>query len=339
LALVGFGGAAGQHICRIANTLGIRRILDHPDAGMLSALGMGLAPIGRVLVRGIYQPLQHCPAESIDEVAGQLGAEATELLRQEHEDSEDIRLRLECDLRYQGTDAALTVELEPKSTLADRFHRAHHDTFGYVQPDRPIQLVVIRCEAILQNDSSSNCVDVQRSDLGEQSTAIELTRIWHESQWIEASLIDRHTLVIGQEVAAPAMIVGPHSTLVVEPGWTARVMEEGTISLSPSSRKTDHLQQRAVSGQTLENASHDPVLLEVITRRLQGIADAMGEVLRRTSISVNIKERRDYSCASCSGAFGGDGAYRSASAVGLSPDARRRLLLEQRSFSRRITLA
>jgi 5-oxoprolinase (ATP-hydrolysing) len=172
------------------------------------------------VVRGIYQPLQHCPAESIDEVAGQLGAEATELLRQEHEDSGDIRLQLECDLRYQGTDAALTVELEPKSTLADRFHRAHHDTFGYVQPDRTIQLVVIRCEAILQTDSSSNCVDVQRSDHGERRTAIELTRIWHASQWIEASLIDRHTLVIGQEVAAPAMIVGPHSTLVVEPGWT-----------------------------------------------------------------------------------------------------------------------
>ena len=57
MALVGFGGAAGQHLCRIAAMLGMQRILDHPDAGMLSALGMGLADVGRVVTRGVYQLL------------------------------------------------------------------------------------------------------------------------------------------------------------------------------------------------------------------------------------------------------------------------------------------
>ncbi len=68
MALAGFGGAAGQHLCRIANTLGIRRILDHPDSGMLSALGMGLADVGRVVSRGVYHPLNDLSNESIDSV-------------------------------------------------------------------------------------------------------------------------------------------------------------------------------------------------------------------------------------------------------------------------------
>jgi len=53
--LVGFGGAAGQHICEVAELLGIRRIVDHPDAGLLSALGMGLAQIKRSKSVPIYR--------------------------------------------------------------------------------------------------------------------------------------------------------------------------------------------------------------------------------------------------------------------------------------------
>ncbi len=70
------------------------------------------------------------------------------------------------------------------------------------------------------------------------------------------------------------------------------------IELSPTDRIVDAAQMHT------QQAANDPVLLEVIARRLQGIADSMGEVLRRTSISVNVKERRDYSCA----VFRGDGS-------------------------------
>lgn len=306
MALVGFGGAAGQHVCRIAQSLGMDRIIDHPDAGLMSALGMGLATIGRVTSRGIYQPLD----ESINRIAGianELKSSAEEMLRPERENDQACEFDLQCDLRYLGTESSLTVPSEPNESLAKRFHALHQATFGYVHPDRPIELVNVRCEATLPNAPDEVPA---RPETAQQST--DSKRIWHQGQWIEAKLLNRNTLQTGDDLPVPAMIVGRHSTLLVEPGWKARVINDGIIELSSvpvdvrsaNDAQGASFRRSAELGINRSKVGKDPVLLEVITRRLQGIADAMGEVLRRTAISVNIKERRDYSCA----IFRADGA-------------------------------
>ncbi len=214
MALVGFGGAAGQHLCRIAAMLGMRRILDHPDAGMMSALGMGLADVGRVVTRGVYQLLSQEIIAKLDDIASQLQVEADELLRDEHVGKQKPTHEFQCDLRYQGTESPLSLALEPKATLCDRFHQSHQHTFGYDQRDRNIELVAIRCEATLRSDFAPR--PHTPSDAGQASESI---RIWHQSAWIDAALIDRDALHQGQQIEAPAMIVGPYSTLLVEPGW------------------------------------------------------------------------------------------------------------------------
>ncbi len=297
MALVGFGGAAGQHLCRVAAMLGMRRILDHPDAGMMSALGMGLADVGRVVTRGVYQLLSTETIASLDGIASELQAEADLLLRDEHVGNQEPNHELQCDLRYQGTESPLSLPLEPKVTLADRFHQSHHTTFGYDQKDRSIELVAIRCEATLRSSFSPRPhvpLDSPR--------ASESIRIWYQSAWVDAALIDRDSLSFGQQIQAPAMIVGPYSTLLVEPGWQASVIEGGIIELL--SLDWDNRDSLGWDNRATVEPAKDPVLLEVVARRLQGIADSMGEVLRRTSISVNVKERRDYSCA----VFRGDGS-------------------------------
>lgn len=320
MALAGFGGAAGQHLCRLAGTLGIRRILDHPDSGMLSALGMGLARVGRVVSRGIYSPLSDLSQDRIESIVEQLNQEARQLLRPEHSGETEIDFRQECDLRYLGTESSLTLPLEPKSNLLERFHQAHEHTFGYCQPERAAQVVVIRCEATLQPmspvDDGSAMPTSTSAVAAKPATKPETIAIWHDSQWIEAQLIDRSGMRMGQRVDAPAIIVSKHSTLVIEPGWKAVVIEEGVLcieplessqpdsSSQPASNSLDSGVDASPAGDATARAEQDPVLLEVIARRLQGIADAMGEVLRRTSISVNVKERRDYSCA----VFRGDGS-------------------------------
>jgi 5-oxoprolinase (ATP-hydrolysing) len=286
MALVGFGGAAGQHLCRVADELGITRILDHPDASMLSALGMGLADVGRVVTRGLYQLLKQITSGMIDETVARLKAEADELLRGEHDGRQRPTYEIGCDLRYQGTESPLTLRLEPKATLADRFHQTHHATFGYAQTARNIELVAIRCEATLRSEYATESYEPSLS-----KHPSETTRLWHGCQWVEATLIDRDCVAARQRVDGPGMIVGKYSTLVVEPGWTSRMIDGGIIELSPTATGT------AAAGFDESKAADDPVLLEVVARRLQGIADSMGEVLRRTSISVNVKERRDFSCA------------------------------------------
>ena len=292
MALVGFGGAAGQHLCRIAKALGMRRILDHPKSGLLSALGMGLAQTGCIVTRGIYQPVRQFDLESFLALRAELIAEADHLLHQDCSPRECIQHQFQADLRYRGTESPLTLSMKPIETLAERFHQRHQELFGYCQRGRDVELVAVRCDATLPSPHVKF-----RSPSMMSHSPPKTTQWWHESTWIDATMRTRESLVPGDKIPAPTMIVGPYSTLIVEPGWKGEVLEDGLIELTP---ELEIDAQQSIS----HDASHDPVLLEVVARRLQGIADAMGEVLRRTSISVNVKERRDYSCA----VFRGDGS-------------------------------
>ena len=293
MTLVGFGGAAGQHLCRVADSLNIRQILDHPHAGMLSALGMGLASVGRVVTRGVYQVLDRECHHRIGHIVNELTKEATDQLRGEQSVSvASPHFELECDLRYEGTESTLPLPLEPKTSLAERFHQKHQTTFGYHQPNRSIELVAIRCEATL-GSPPLRPHEVRAASTQEPATTIE-TRFAAESVMVD--VIDRSEVSPGQSIAGPLMVVSDYSTLLVEPNWQGTVLEDGTIKLTPEDRDKIAPAESVVAD--------DPILLEVVSRRLQGIADSMGEVLRRTSVSVNVKERRDYSCA----VFRGDGS-------------------------------
>lgn len=316
MVLVGFGGAAGQHVCRVADALGIHSIIDHPDAGLMSALGMGLARIGRVVTRGIYRPLDAELAPVIDQVAAELVAEAEQWLRQEEDPQPRYRAELQCDLRYLGTEPTLAIVCQPKETLAERFHAAHLDAYGYRQPDRAIELVALRCEATLIDREA-----LETPPPAIASQPVQQVQIWHGDGWVTAAQIERDSLRSGDEITAPAMVVGAHSTLLIEPPWHGVTQDDGTIVLRPlpahrhpsQDMESRHLGAAVrspddpdpptggepVGAEAAETRfdPDDPVLLEIVARRLQGIADAMGEVLRRTSISVNVKERRDYSCA------------------------------------------
>jgi 5-oxoprolinase (ATP-hydrolysing) len=297
MALVGFGGAAGQHLCRVAQVLGMKRIVDHPDASMLSAVGIGLADIGRVVTRGVYEKLSQCDAKRVGELIESLQREADDLLRGEHDGSGSPAYHSHVDLRYVGTESTLPLPVDPFDSIADRFHEAHRQTFGYCQERREIECVAIRCEATLK---ARHAPVAPPNSLG--GTEASTTPLWHRGQWVTAALIDRDSLRLDDQLVGPAVIAGPNSTLVVEPGWQARVIAEHSIDLTVVRDSAN--EAKLPSQTTAMQPSDDPVLMEVAARRWQGIADAMGEVLRRTSISVNVKERRDYSCA----IFRGDGS-------------------------------
>ena len=295
MALVGFGGAAGGHLCRVADELQIGRILDHPDASVLSAVGIGLAEVGRVVSRGIYKILNSQLSDSLPSIAVELQNEAAERLRGEAGGEAEPTYHHECEVRFVGTESGLTIPLDPVDTAAERFVQKHRSTFGYAHDHRECELVSLRCEAKLRTHSRK--MSERNEQLDASASPRGTTPIYHEGRWVGAGAIDRESLRPQETIDGPAMIVSDQSTLLVEPGWTGNVRSDRTIELRPSDVDA------AAAGIARHDAD-DPVLLEVIARRLQGIADAMGEVLRRTAVSVNVKERRDYSCA----VFRGDGS-------------------------------
>jgi len=118
-ALVAFGGAGPLHACALAEELGIATVLVPAAAGVLSALGLVASEERRDSVRSYL-----CPLED----AGELSAEG------------------EADLRYRGQSFELTVPLGDE--LAERFHRAHEERYGYADRDRPVELVAVRTAEI-----------------------------------------------------------------------------------------------------------------------------------------------------------------------------------------------
>ncbi|MCG8648882.1 MAG: hydantoinase B/oxoprolinase family protein, partial [Pirellulales bacterium] len=293
MTLVGFGGAAGQHLCRVADALQMTRILDHPHAGVLSALGMGLASVGRVVTQGLYRRLDTSCLAELDSLATRLSQRAIEQLQREEQTSrQPPQLQLECDLRYAGTESTLSLKLHPQETLRPRFDQLHQKTFGYQQPERDVELVSLRGEATFPGQGFPGLTPAAAEDHTESTAAV-----CFGSKWLDVKVVDRSGFAPGQTIMGPVMVVSDHSTLLIEPHWRGTVHEDGTIELRPHHQAG---RQVPISKQPAD----DPVLLEVMSRRLQGIADSMGEVLRRTAISVNVKERRDYSCA----VFRGDGA-------------------------------
>ena len=142
--LVGFGGAGGQHVCAVARRLGIRSVLLHPHAGLLSAYGIGIAELawdrqrdaGRVPLAAGGRP----PAE-VAEALASLEAEGRAALAAEGAAAEAIRSERWLDLRYVGSETPLAVAEPEDGDFAAAFAVEHEARFGYLRPGRALEIV------------------------------------------------------------------------------------------------------------------------------------------------------------------------------------------------------
>jgi len=136
--LVAFGGAAGQHACAVAAALGMRTVVVPPLAGLMSALGMGLAATGWSGARDAGRvPIEGAEPRPIAEA---LEAEGRAALAVQGVAVGAVRRRY--DLRYRGSDAALALE----ACTREAFEARHRDELGYVRPGHPIELVGVRVD-------------------------------------------------------------------------------------------------------------------------------------------------------------------------------------------------
>ncbi|MBW2269992.1 MAG: hydantoinase B/oxoprolinase family protein [Deltaproteobacteria bacterium] len=289
-ALVGFGGAAGQHVCAIARELGMRQILLHPFAGILSAYGIGRAAVswdgqrdaGRV-------PLADSLPENVRADFAGLEAQARRTLAREGVAEADIQIERCLDLRVQGAELPLPVVQPADGDWVRAFAAEHRARFGYDRPGRAVEIVTTRVRA---SATQRGWRDVAPPAPPETAPAAPLR---HASVWfpecgrVEAPVYAREALVAGQCLEGPALLLEDTGSIVLDPGFTAELGPEGILLLTD--RGTRAARAAASAG------SRDPIRLEVFGNRFMSIAEQMGAVLRNTSVSTNIKERLDYSCA------------------------------------------
>ncbi len=284
-----FGGAGGQHACRVADELGMSTVLVHPHAGVLSALGIGLADVRSVTERAVGQPLTE---ELLNAIANDIGELAAAAYTEVAADLAHSQIHIEASffLRYVGSDTALEVTADDYLAVVAAFEDLHLTRFGFASPETPIVLESIQVEAIGRSSLSETLAvkppAIPASPFGAPHT-LALHEASFEGQAVDTPFYDRADLVIGAAVNGPAIIVDPHSTTVVEPGWAAAATPGGELVLN-----------RVVPRPEAAVGTHaDPVMLEIFNNLFMNVAEQMGVALENTAASVNIKERLDFSCA------------------------------------------
>jgi len=297
-ALFVFGGAGGQHACAIARRLGIREVLFHSLSGVLSALGMGLADEG-------WQASVHGGDRSLSpEALSELEASFVELERRGREhfagiSEQRFRSVRSLQLRYAGTQSSVVLPCASACELETRFHAEHTREFGYARPGSPIQIVQLRLECSAK--SSSSLLPSPKEDGSTGAAPFPPTRIFCDGQWQETvPVLWRERLRTGQRFSGPLLILESTSTIVIDPGFDVEVLEAGflrAINMSSATGAAAAVRGAGKSDPRQPTTSPDPVALEVMGHSFMSIAEQMGEALRRTAMSTNIRERLDYSCA------------------------------------------
>ncbi len=284
-ALQCFGSAGGQHACLIADALGMTTILVHPLSGVLSAWGMALAPARASRERSLELPFDEPSLRAIEDTAWDLGNETTEALLDQGVAHDGIALVTRLHLAYAGTDTAIPVDLSEPAIMRADFEALHKRRFGFTSPDKPLRIVHIEVEATGEAPPPIASVAPEPCHPSSRSR-----RFFSAGSWHEASVHVRTELTPGTPIPGPAIILEPHQSVVVEAGWTASLTEGADLILT---RTAPLAGARAAPSAV----APDPVLLEVFANRFKAIAEDMGEALRATARSVNIKERLDFSCA------------------------------------------
>ncbi len=277
-----YGGAAPQHACRVADSLGIAEILIHPFAGVLSAWGIGLADRRLVRRRSIEQPLVNFSTAALEEEFAALGRPLVEAMRAQGADGGSVRLRRVLELRAPGTETSLEVELAAPAELARKFRAEFSRRFGFAPPEVDPQVATLRAEAIVEGERP-----MQPKVAAAKSATRRSAQAWFGG-WREVPLIDRGGIAERERIAGPALIVEPNSTTVVESGWTAERLDDGSLRL---------FRQEPIAAVPAAAGRPDPAQLELFNHRFMQVAEQMGAVLQSTAVSVNIRERLDFSCA------------------------------------------
>jgi 5-oxoprolinase (ATP-hydrolysing) len=282
--LTTFGGAGGQHACAVADSLGIRTVFVPAMAGVLSALGIGLADVTSMREQSVEAPLRPATMPRLREVAETLASATRAELRDEDIAEERIRITARAHLRYDGTDTALPVELAELERMVADFERSYRRTYSFLV-DRSLIVEAISVEATGLTEQP-DLSHVGESSAG-QGGPIDSVELYDGGSWRAVPLQPRRRMRPGDAMTGPAIIAEANSTTVVDEGWRATMKPSGHL-----------LVERVLARCDAEvDSAADPVLLEIFNNLFTSIAEQMGAALESTAQSVNIKERLDFSCA------------------------------------------
>src|SRR5688572_5334092 len=212
---------------------------------------MGLALQRASRERSIEAPLDGATMRELEDLAYELGSNATEELLDQSVEHDAITIESFAHLRYAGTDTALPVPLSEPHFMRRDFEVLHRQRFGFISPEKDIYVAALEVAAAGSDTSFSPLPDGERPEAnanelpgegeirlggrtpspqpspprgegvgGGQAAGATQTRFYSRGEWHDAPVLMREALQAGQAVPGPAIVIEPHQTIVVEAGWT-----------------------------------------------------------------------------------------------------------------------
>lgn len=229
LTLVSFGGAGGLHVCALAEALGMTHAMVPIHAGVLSALGMLVAPRQRHLSQSYSCLLSELNLTEVQSVFDKLIEQGVESLVKEGVHLEQISFNRRVDLRYQGQSYSLTADWQDLHRLEQDFHQQHESRYGH-QLDQAVELVTLRVRLQARAnalDLSNTVQHVTKARLTDKIVSAELYGIDKL-----VPIYDRTQLQPGKEILGPALITETVATTFIAPGWMSTKDMNGNMLLS-----------------------------------------------------------------------------------------------------------
>ena len=242
-ALAAFGGAGPLHAAALASELGIAEVICPPIPGAFSALGLVGTDLKRDYVRTLYTTATAADPKAVEAAFVALESRGAAMLDRAGVAPARRRFERSVDARYPRQSHELMIPVPPRSVdaaalaeIAAAFHDRHLHTYGHDNRSEPVQIVSIRVTAI-----GATAPLMIRDIVAPSGTdAVKAKRqLWfRETGVIDATIYDRRRMPAGLEVAGPVVIESLESTILVPPGWQAKMNADGFVLLT-------HLQRGA----------------------------------------------------------------------------------------------
>ena len=240
-ALVAFGGAGPLHACYLADWLGMQQVIIPPNPGVTSAYGLLLTDVRVDLVHTDVQREDRLDVDRIATEIQDLERRVTARLEDEGLLTQATRLNHFVDMRYAGQAYEIRVPVSIDSATADiqahiqqaitTFHASHKDLYGYSYAGKELVELVNVGVTGLGLLKRPHVPQAQPAGESPEHARTGQTAVYFSKSTLDTPVYDRSALQTGNELSGPAIIQQYDSTTVVEPGWSGRVDQWGTLRL------------------------------------------------------------------------------------------------------------
>jgi len=236
-ALAAFGGAGPLHAAALASELGIAEVICPPIPGAFSALGLVGTDLKRDYVQTLYTTAATADPKAVEAAFAALENRGAAMLDRAGVAPARRRFERSVDARYPRQSHELVIPVPGRAVdaaalaeIAAAFHDRHLHTYGHDNRSEPVQIVSVRVTAI------GAIAPLMIRDIVARSgtNAIKAKRqVWfRETGVIDAAIYDRKRMPAGLEVAGPVVIESLESTILVPPGWQAKMNQDGFVLLT-----------------------------------------------------------------------------------------------------------